>query len=95
MTTMIREVYEALKEAGATEEKAAAAAEAVQTVRQDDLHRIEDRLTRMEDRVRAIERDLADVKADVRLMKWMLGFLLVLGATNLGLLIRLALDASP
>lgn len=31
MTTMIREVYEALKEAGATEDKAAAAAEAAST----------------------------------------------------------------
>jgi hypothetical protein len=29
MTTMIREVYEALKEAGASEEKAAKAAEAI------------------------------------------------------------------
>lgn len=80
--------YEALKEAGATEEKAAAAAEAIHVVRQDDLRRIEDRLTGMEDRLRAVERDLADVKADVRLMKWMLGFLLALAVANLWLLIR-------
>jgi hypothetical protein len=76
MTTMIREVYEALKEAGATEEKAAAAAEAIEEARD-------------ETRLRAIERDIADLKADVRLMKWMLGFLLALGVANLWLLVRL------
>lgn len=76
MTTMIREVYEALKEAGATEEKAAAAAEAIEEARD-------------ETRLRAIERDVADLKADVRLMKWMLGFLLALAVANLWLLIRL------
>jgi hypothetical protein len=75
MTTMIREVYEALKEAGATEEKAAAAAEAIEEARD-------------ETRLRGIERDVADVKADVRLMKWMLGFLLALAVANLWLLIR-------
>jgi len=61
MTTMIREVYEALKEAGASEERSAAAAEAIEAVRD-------------ETRLRAIEHEIADVKADVRLMKWMLGF---------------------
>lgn len=76
MTTMIREVYEALKEAGVTEEKAAAAAEAIEEARD-------------ETRLRAIERDVADVKADIRLMKWMLGFLLALVVANLWMLIRL------
>jgi hypothetical protein len=35
MTTIIREVYEALKEAGASEEKAAATAQAIQAVREE------------------------------------------------------------
>ena len=77
MTTMIREVYEAFREVGASEEKAAAAAEAIEEVRD-------------ETRLRAIERDVADVKADVRLMKWMVCFLLPLCIANLLLLIRLA-----
>lgn len=76
MTTMIREVYEALREAGATEEKAAAAAEAIEYARD-------------EPRLRAIERDVADVKADVGVIKWMLGFVLALGVANLWLLIRI------
>ena len=83
MTTMIREVYQAFREVGASEDRAAAAAEAIQAVRENDSRRIEDRLRR-------VEEGLADVKADVRLMKWMLGFLLALGLGNLLLLIRMA-----
>lgn len=78
MTTMIREVYDAFREVGASDEKAAAAAEAIEEAR-DEI------------RLRAIERDLADVKADVRLMKWMLGFLLALGVANLSAVLVIAL----
>lgn len=61
MTTMITEIYEALKEAGASEEKAKAAAEAIQGIRKEErLRHIEDRLTRIE--------------GEVNLIKWMLGF---------------------
>lgn len=61
MTTMIREVYEALKEAGASEERSAAAAEAVYAVREENrLRQIEERLTRIEERM--------------VLLQWMLGF---------------------
>ncbi|MDQ3582409.1 MAG: hypothetical protein M3495_12750, partial [Pseudomonadota bacterium] len=59
------------------EEKAAAAAEAIQAVREEDrLRRIEERLTRIEERI--------------GLLQWMVGFLLALGVANLWLLIRLA-----
>ncbi|MGH8533932.1 MAG: hypothetical protein ACREV1_14720, partial [Gammaproteobacteria bacterium] len=65
VTTLIKELYEALKEAGASEEKATAAAEALERLRD-------------EDRLRGIEREIADLKSDVRLIKWMLGFNLAL-----------------
>lgn len=78
MTTMIREVYEALKEAGASEERSVSAAAAIEDLRD-------------ESRLRSIEREIAEVKADVRVVKWMLGFLLALGVANLWLLIRMAL----
>jgi hypothetical protein len=56
MTTIIREFYEALKEAGASEEKAAAAAQAIQAVREEErLRRIEERLTRVEERLTPLQ----------------------------------------
>jgi len=59
MSLMVREVYEALLEAGASEEKAIKAAEALASydVRFD---RIEQRFTRIE--------------GDLALLKWMVGF---------------------
>ncbi len=38
----------------------------------------------------ATKADIYDIKSELRLMKWMLGFLLALGVANLWLLIRLA-----
>jgi len=72
VTTLIKEVYEAFKEAGVSEEKAAAAAEALEHLRD------EDRLRGIEREIAALKLELADVKADVRLLKWMLGFNLAL-----------------
>ncbi|MGH8703135.1 MAG: hypothetical protein ACREVR_18435 [Burkholderiales bacterium] len=72
MTTLIKEVYDAFKEAGVSEEKAAAAAQALDRPRDDD------RLRGIEREIAAVKLELADVKADVRLMKWMLGFNLAL-----------------
>lgn len=84
MTTMIREVYEAFREAGATEEKAAPRRRRPRRrlrpsrpcAKEDRLRRIEERLTRIEERI--------------GLLQWMVGFLLALGVANLWLLIRLA-----
>ncbi len=63
MSTMISEVYDALKEAGASEEKARKAAEV---------------LASYDDRFNRIENDIATFRAEVRgemnLMRWMLGF---------------------
>ena len=62
MSTMISEVYDALKEAGASEEKARKAAET---------------LSGYETRFSSIENDIATFRAETRgefnLVKWMLG----------------------
>jgi hypothetical protein len=55
MSTMISEVYDALKEAGASEEKARKAAEAIA----------------------AYENRFAKIEADLMLLKWMVGYLVV------------------
>jgi hypothetical protein len=54
MTTMIVEVYDALKSAGAEDGKARAAAASIADY----------------------QRDIAELKPDMRLVKWMLGFVL-------------------
>jgi hypothetical protein len=59
MATMISEVYDALKEAGASEEKARKAAETLASY-DDRFSRIEQRLTQVEGRL--------------TLVQWMLGF---------------------
>ena len=56
MSLMIADLYHALKEAGATEERASKAAEEV--ARYDN--------------------ELTDIKADIKLMKWMLGTVLIM-----------------
>lgn len=59
MSLMISELYDALKEAGATEDKARAAASAV-AQREDRFDKIEIKLTIMEGKI--------------DLLKWMIGF---------------------
>jgi hypothetical protein len=87
MSTMLAEIYDALKEAGASEEKARAAATSFARrghsfdwleQRLSDLERrlgfIEDRLAAaVEQKLVALLRDLATIKADLRIMKWMQG----------------------
>ena len=59
MSTMISEVYDALKEAGASEDKARKAAEAV---------------AGYENRFARIENELTHVRGELALVKWMIGF---------------------
>jgi hypothetical protein len=59
MSTMISEVYDALKEAGASEEKARKAAEAI---------------AGYENRFAKIENDLVAIRGELGLVKWMIGF---------------------
>jgi len=78
MSTIIVELYEALKSAGVPDEQAKDAAKAVEDVREAE-------------RLQRIELDVSDLKGDMKLLRRMLGFLLALGIANLGLLIRLGM----
>jgi hypothetical protein len=63
MATMIAEVYDALIEAGASQEKARKAAEAVASY---------------DTRFNRLENEFTAVKGDLSLLKWMSGFSLAL-----------------
>ncbi len=78
MSTIFVELYEALKSAGVPDEQAKDAAKVVEDVREAE-------------RLQRIELDVSDLKGDMKLFRWMLGFLLALGIANLGLLIRLGM----
>ena len=62
MSTMIAELYDALKDAGASEEKARAAAKT---------------MADYDSRFNKIDQDLSLIKAEITILKWMLGFLVV------------------
>ena len=82
---MLVELYDALKEAGASEEKARAAAESL-VVGSDQLERIEEqtgRLPKMQDQIdrtrediARLDKELAVVKAQIDPLKWMNGIVL-------------------
>ena len=65
MTTMITEVYDALKSVGADEEKARAAAEAIATHQRDT--------TELGSEMRT---EFSDIRGELKLLKWMLGLVL-------------------
>lgn len=77
MSTMLKEVYDALKEAGASEERASAAAIAVAAHSLDREH-LATLATKadLEQLRLATKADLAELKADI--IKWMAG--LVIGS---------------
>ena len=60
MSTMITELYDAFKDAGASEEKSRAAAKA---------------MADYDSRFNKIDQDMALLKAEIVVLKWMLGFL--------------------
>ncbi len=60
MSTMIAELYDALRDAGASEEKARAAAKT---------------MADYDSRFNKIDQDLSLIKAEITILKWMLGFL--------------------
>jgi len=72
MSTMISEVYDALKEAGASEEKARKAAEVLANY---DTHfvKIENDITTLRAELTTFR---AEVRGELNLVKWMLGFVL-------------------
>jgi hypothetical protein len=85
MSTMLVEFYDALKEAGASEAKARAAAESL-VLGHDRLERIEEhtgRIPRVEGDLAKLDKDLtrldkelAVVKAQIDLLKWMNGIVI-------------------
>jgi hypothetical protein len=101
MSAMRREVYEAFRAAGVSDEKAAAAAEAIEASRdegrlrdvegrlsdvQGRLSNVEGRLRDVEGRLRHVEEELLRLDGRVMLLTWMIGFNLALTA---GVLARL------
>ncbi len=75
MSTMLKEVYDALKEAGASEEKASAAAIAVSAYQLDRAHlATKEDIARIEKEIARIEKELEAIKGRFTLLQWMLGF---------------------
>jgi hypothetical protein len=85
MSTMLVELYDALKEAGASEAKACAAAESL-VLGHDRLERIEEHtgripkvegdLARLDKDLARLDKELAVVKAQIDLLKWMNGIVI-------------------
>jgi chromosome segregation ATPase len=85
MSTMLVELYDALKEAGASEQKARAAAESL-VVGQDRLERIEqqtgqlpniqDQIDRAREDIVRLDKELAVIRAQIDLLKWMNGIVI-------------------
>jgi hypothetical protein len=80
MSTMLKEVYDALKEAGVSEEKASAAAVAVSAYQ---LNR--SNLATKEDIAR-LEREISTIKFDI--LKWVVGLALAQLALLVGILVK-------
>jgi hypothetical protein len=78
MTTMIAELYDALLAAGAPEDKARKAAEAMAGYEayEGRFVRIESDLHELKGTVSSIDRRLSVLEGEVRLLKWMIGFVL-------------------
>ncbi len=103
MSTMLKEVYDALKEAGASEEKASAAAIAVSAYQlnrsnlatKEDIARLEKvtkediaRLGKVtKEDIARIEREIAAAKFDI--LKWVVGLALAQLALLVGILVKL------
>ena len=92
MARMIAEVYDALKSAGADEDKARAAATAVAGPWEIDhrvadlgtrMDRLEGRMDRLEGRMDRLEQRVAKIESDLAVLKWMVGFAVALAVANL------------
>lgn len=73
MSKAVIEIYDALKIAGVPEDKTTAAAKAVADVGQ-------------ECRLDKIEKEITEIKGDIKLIKWMMGALITM---NIGILLLL------
>jgi flagellar motility protein MotE (MotC chaperone) len=88
MSTMLKEVYDALKEAGASEEKASAAAIAVSAYQLDraNLATKED-IAALKENIARLEREIAAAKFDI--LRWVVGLALAQLALLVGILVKL------
>jgi hypothetical protein len=78
MSTMLVELYDALKEAGASEAKARAAAESL-VLGQDRLERMEEqtgKLPKIDQDLARLGKDLAVVRAEIEPLTWMNGIVI-------------------
>ncbi len=64
------DVYDALKEAKVSDQKAAAAVKAIETVRE------ESRLRRIEEKIGELRAEMAEMRSEIHLLKWMCGGIL-------------------
>jgi hypothetical protein len=82
MSTMISEVYDALVSAGAPEEKARKAAEAIATY---DRHSadIDRRLTSLDAKILVLEGKIDGVKSELTLHRWAFGIMFAMQAAIL------------
>ena len=99
MSTMLKEIYDALKEAGASEEKASAAAIAVSAYQLDranlatkeDIAVLKEDVARLErttkEDIARLEREIAAAKFDI--LKWVVGLALAQLALLVGILVKL------
>src|ERR671922_1436405 len=95
MSTMLKEVYDALKEAGASEEKASAAAIAVSVYQLDrerlatkaDIAVLKEDIANLKEGIARLDKHLAVVEersaGHFKLLHWMIGFNLALTAAVL------------
>jgi hypothetical protein len=83
MSTMISEIYDALREAGASEEKARKAAEVLANF--DSRHQdVKDGFAAVRDEFAALKHEFAVIKGEFNTVKWMLATNLTLTLLVLG-----------
>lgn len=85
MARMIAEVYDALKSAGAPEDKARAAATAVtgQWEIEARLDQIDKGIDKVGERFERLEQRVGKIETDVAVLKWMVGFTLAMNVAIL------------
>jgi hypothetical protein len=81
MARMIAEVYDALRSAGADDDKARAAATAVAESDRD--------VADLRFEIGSVRTEMAEMRGDMRLLKWMVGFTMALVLGVLGTVLRM------
>ena len=77
MSIMISELYDALTEAGSSAQTARHAAQAVAN--------LDTRMASIEARMSSIEARMSNIETEIKMLKWMMGFIMVLLIAILGI----------